>query len=221
LLNPDSQWRMELARQIATHYNAEAVMLVGSPVMGISDMYSDIDILMYWHSIPTENERVAIAQSLGGRIVELGNTSVEPKDDPALQSQSEAYVIGEYDLKIDITHITIASQQKLIDDVVLRHETHEYKLGAVEGLSHCLALTGQTLIAKWQDEIRLLPDALAHKLMRQYAQMWAQRPLQDILIQRGDVLYANRALNDIAEKVVYMLVVVHGQYPPLRLKHLP
>jgi hypothetical protein len=221
LLNPDSQWRIELARQIVTHYNAAAVMLVGSPVMGLADAYSDIDMLMFWHSVPTEAERVAIAQSLGGRIVELGDTSAEPKDDPALQSQSEAYVIGNYDLKIDITHITIASQQKLIDDVVLRYETHEYKLGAVEGLSHCMALTGQALIAKWQEEIRLLPDALAHKLMRQYAQMWAQCPLRDMLIRRGDVLYANRALNDIAEKVVYMLVVVQGQYPPLRLKHLP
>jgi hypothetical protein len=221
LLNPDSQWRIELARQIVTHYSAAAVMLVGSPVMGLADAYSDIDMLMYWHSIPTENERVAIAQSLGGRIIELGDTSAEPKADPALQSQSEAYVIGEYDLKIDITHITIASQQKLIDDVVLRHETHEYKLGAVEGLSHCMALTGQAFIAKWQEEIRLLPDVLAHKLMRQYAQMWAQRPLRDMLIRRGDVLYASRALWDIAEKVVYMLVVVNGQYPPLRLKHLP
>ena len=66
----------------------------------------------------------------------------------------------------------------------------------------------EALIAKWQDEIRLLPDALAHKLMRQYAQMWAQRPLRDMLIRRGDVLYANRALNDIAEKVVYLLVVI-------------
>lgn len=221
MLNPDSQWRMELARQVATHYNAEAVMLVGSPVMGIADTYSDIDMLMYWYSIPTEDEQVAIAQSLDGHIVELGDTSAEPKDDPALQSQSEAYVIGAHDLKIDITHITIASQQKLIDDVVLCYETHEYKLGAVEGLSHCVALTGHALIEKWQDEIRLLPEPLVHKLMGKYAQMWAHQLLDVILIQRGDVLYANRALNDIAEKVVYMLVVANGQYPPLRLKHLP
>ena len=199
MLNPASQWRTELARQIATHYSAEAVMLVGSPVMGLANEYSDIDMLMYWHTIPTEAERVAIAQQLGGRITELGDTSAEPKGDPALQSQSEAYVLGGHDLKIDITHITIASQQKLIDDVVLRLETHPYKLGAIEGLPHCMALIGHTLIKKWQDEIRLLPDALAHKLMRQYSQMWAQRQLRDILIRRGDVLYANRALFDIAE----------------------
>ena len=125
------------------------------------------------------------------------------------------------DLKIDITHITIASQQKLIDDVVLRLETHPYKLGAVEGLSRSLALSGEILIKQWQTQIGKPPKALLEKLLANYVQMWAYRPLRDILIRRGDVLYANRALFDIAEKVVYMLVVVNGQYPPLRLKHLP
>lgn len=221
MLNPDSQWRMELARQVATHYNAAAVMLVGSPVMGIADAYSDIDMLMYWHTLPTEAERKATALRLNGRIIEWGQTPSEPSDDIALQSHFEAYVIGNDDLKIDITHITIESQQKLIDDVVLRYETHEYKLGAVEGLTHCMALTGHALIEKWQTQIGNPPQALRDKLMGRFSQMWAAQPLDVVLIQRGDVLYANRALNDIAEKVVYMLVVANGQYPPLRLKHLP
>ena len=220
MLSPDSQWRIDLARQIATQYNTEAVILVGSPVMGLADVYSDIDMLMYWHDLPTEAERRALVDSLGGRITEFGDTSVEPKDDPALQSQSEAYVLGANDLKIDITHITIAAQQKMIDDVVVRYETHPYKLGALSGIKHSMALAGAELIAKWQTQIGLLPDALSHKLMQDYTQLWAYPVLEKVLIARDDVLYANRVMNDICEKVVYMLVVANAQYPPLRLKHL-
>ena len=50
--------------------------------------------------------------------------------------------------------------------------------------------------------------------------MWAHNVLQVLLIDRDDVLFANRFINDICEKVVYMLMIVDGQYPPLRLKHI-
>jgi hypothetical protein len=194
-------------------------MLVGSPVPGISDAYSDVDILMFWQVIPSEAERVTIAQSLGWRIRDMGDSSVDAND-LALQNHDDIFHLGANDLKIDITHKTTVSQQKMIDDVVLRYETHPYKLGAMYGIANGMALSGEALIAQWQDEIRLLPDALAHKLMQQYTQMWAHQPLRDILIQRDDVLYANRVINELCEKVVYMLVVANAQYPPIRLKHL-
>jgi hypothetical protein len=220
LLSPDSQWRIDLARQIATKYSAEAIMLVGSPVMGLSDAYSDVDILMFWDTIPDENIRRKLITSLSGRIREMRDGSPDAND-PALQNLEDMFHLGAYDLKIDITHITIASQQKLIDDVVLRYDTHYYKMGAMYGLSHSMALSGESLIAKWQAEIRFLPDALKQKLMQQYTQMWAYPVLEKLLIARDDVLYANRIINEICEKVVYMLVIANAQYPPIRLKHLP
>jgi hypothetical protein len=87
----------------------------------------------------------------------------------------------------------------------------------------CPSPTGSlaaALIEKWQHEIGLLPEALTRKLLLDYLQIWAHPILKEMLIRRDDVLYANRVLNEICEKVVYMLVVVNAQYPPIRLKHL-
>jgi hypothetical protein len=59
----DSQWRTDLAGEIAKYYDAKVIILVGSPVIADAHAYSDLDIVMYWDgmTVPSDTERVAIA----------------------------------------------------------------------------------------------------------------------------------------------------------------
>ena len=160
MISHDSKWRIELARQIASRYNTEAALLVGSPAYGIADAYSDVDLLFFRDSIPPLSERIAIAENMGGNIREIDPPT---QKDPALIRESEVFYLGEHDLKIDITHKTIESQQQLIDDVIIHHETHDYKMGAIYGLSYIVTLSGDEIIDRWLGQIHPMTDALQQK----------------------------------------------------------
>lgn len=53
--NEASRWRIELARELSTHYSSHPevrmVCLGGSPTKGISDAYSDLAIVVYWNEL--------------------------------------------------------------------------------------------------------------------------------------------------------------------------
>ncbi|MCP4421852.1 MAG: hypothetical protein GY805_35005 [Chloroflexi bacterium] len=52
LLNEASRWRIELAQELAIHYKQheqiKMIVLGGSPSRGLSNKYSDLDVIVYW-----------------------------------------------------------------------------------------------------------------------------------------------------------------------------
>jgi hypothetical protein len=60
-MNEASLWRYALAQQIAPYYCANpkvtAVSVGGSVSQGCADLYSDIDLAVFWTDPPTEKER--------------------------------------------------------------------------------------------------------------------------------------------------------------------
>ena len=50
-----SEWRIEFARELSRvyskHENVKMILIGGSPSRGLSDEYSDIDMVVYWNTI--------------------------------------------------------------------------------------------------------------------------------------------------------------------------
>jgi hypothetical protein len=66
--------RWALAERIAASYganpNARVVMIAGSVGRGSADLYSDVEVDVYYAEPPTTHERIAAVEGCGG-IVEL------------------------------------------------------------------------------------------------------------------------------------------------------
>ena len=101
----DSQWRIDLAREIAEYYDAQVIILTGSAAIGLAHAYSDIDIVMYWNqeTLPQDEERFSIAESLGGTKIVLD--PFDGKAEFSLQDVTETLYLST--LKVDITHKTV------------------------------------------------------------------------------------------------------------------
>src|SRR5258708_10329088 len=65
-----SQYLLALARRNARAYAAlpdtRAIIVTGSSVEGLSDFYSDLDVIVYYDKLPSEEKMLAIAQQNGG-----------------------------------------------------------------------------------------------------------------------------------------------------------
>lgn len=213
----DSQWRIDLAREISMFYPAEAIVLVGSPAFGLADAYSDIDVVMFWHEIPSDDERIQIGKTYGHlHVVDSFNYQAEF----SLQDAAEVIYIGENKLKLDITHKSITAQTQMIEEVVVGLDTNIMKLVQIRNISSGIILKGDDLLENWRNRYQMMQPALAEKLIASYLHFWAYQPLQKLIIERSDTLFARQLMGDSCEKIIQALCVMNGEYPPDKSKHL-
>lgn len=224
-MNPASEWRLILARDVVTPAYRTipgmcVALLVGSAAQGLADSYSDVDMLVYWESMPAESARRAVIAQIDGWLGEVGDTSED--DDPALQSAGEVfYLAGDRDsgLKIDVTHKTIASVDVLIDDVVIRHDKTPIKLAIMRSLKRSLPLAGAEHYNAWRTHIGDCPLPLAEQLVRENLLIKPQWAFA-MFTHRPDPLFYQRYIVELVEQVMALLVGINRMYPPFRYKHL-
>lgn len=212
-----SEWRRSLAYSLAVEYPAEIVLLVGSAAISMADAWSDLDFLMYWQQLPSIKQRRKFAASNNARGIQLVDSSDD--NDLGLQSLSDIYRVGENALKIDITHKTITSLEKLIEDVTVNHENHRLKLAMMNGISYSYVLAGESQFALYREQIGQLPQALIDVLLPDYLHNVAQ-DLIAMIVRRDDVLYARQLITQLCENVLFALCTLNHIYPPDRAKHL-
>ena len=82
VMTPASAARRAAAERIAPVYAANpkvaAVILAGSTARGHADRFSDIELGVFWHEPPTDDERLAAIEQAGGEL-----ETVYPLEDDA------------------------------------------------------------------------------------------------------------------------------------------
>lgn len=194
-----SVWRCSLARAIAPAYatnrKVAAIVLAGSASRGIADRYSDIELGVFWHETPHEEEREAAYRAAGGR----GWTPYS-FNELELQEWSEEFLI--HGVKLDLIHHTLTTTNRLIDDVLVRYDTSAPKQHLLFALQHAIPLAGADLLEAWHVRLNHYPDELDRAVVRQHLsfgpelwlEMLAERneilPLYDVFCKIGHVLLA-------------------------------
>src|SRR5664279_3624254 len=81
-----SQYLIDLARRLAQPYAAlpeiRAIILTGSASEGVSDFYSDLDVILYYETLPSEDVLARIAEENSG----INRSQIAPRqDDQAME----------------------------------------------------------------------------------------------------------------------------------------
>src|SRR5438046_2577630 len=126
-MNEASRWRLTLAQRIAQAYaqdpNVDAVAVLGSVSRGCADRFSVI-------------ERV-------------GGTDWRPSPyNEQIEGWEEEYHLD--GVKIDPGHFVTQTMERLIADVVDRHDVSLSKQNSVSAIQHAIPLHGGALIGRWQ-----------------------------------------------------------------------
>jgi hypothetical protein len=178
-----SRWRIDLAKELIEYYvprdGIRMAVLSGSPPKGLSDDYSDLDVIVFWDAIDVqwlEANPLSEVECERKYFRKMGEADV----------YLESYYFDE--LKVDFGHLTMAVWEEMVDGVVERHETDPGSIGSIAGFLTSLPLHGAEAVEEWKGRLSRYPDELALKIVRQHRRFFVPGYLLNQAYGRGDVL---------------------------------
>jgi len=191
--DPTSHLRA-LARRLADSYVAHAqpsaVLLVGSAATGNADRYSDLDMIVYYEQVPSEDVLAKTPRELGaGR--HRGTAWSDDSGEPDGRGYSERYFLN--GIECQVGHESVGAFEREIRRLVVGLELSEELLKIMSGLFEGLPLHGKELIEGWRHEAVYtdeLQRALIEKRWKFFPWWYFQERLRarDTTVWRYDVL---------------------------------
>lgn len=208
--NPHSEWRLKLARTLAPAYISQpgvaAAAVCGSVARGWADRYSDVELAVWWHRVPTAEDRARCVR----RIAE----SSERRDlgyKPDLDAWNEDFLAS--GMKVDVRHSTVDGQDRLLAQVVDAHDTSVAGQQSVAEVVHAVGLHGADLLDRWRQRADPYPDGLARAMveanLRFGPNAWIER-----LAERDDVLPLAEISVTVVRAVFGVLLGLNRIYHP-------
>jgi len=120
-MSEHSLWRIALAHKIAPVFTANpkvaACFVFGSAALGISDQYSDLELVFIWSQLPSVKELQAAAQSVG-----VTGWEIEPYGE-AKQAWLEQFYI--YGMNVEAGHWARDTIDNIVTDVVEHYDVSQ------------------------------------------------------------------------------------------------
>jgi hypothetical protein len=179
------------------HTAPDAALLAGSAVTGGADEHSDVDLLLYYDLLPTD-EAVETART------ELGGTELRwlaPRSDEGLIEQYR--VEGTH---CQVAHIAVAGFEADLDR--LAADPDPYLMKALQGLHAGLALHGAERIAAWRER-GAYSDELQRAVVRRHWKIFPLARLHDALAARDAELFRRQALVDASFDLLAVLAAAN------------
>ncbi len=152
-----------IAKVYATETNPRAILLTGSAAEGVSDYFSDLDLVAYYDQLPREDRMVAARASLQATDaqVSLGREA---------EARIEEYVLQ--DVECQVAHFTIASWERSMASVLEEFDPASHGQKAIMGVLDGVALHGGDLIGRWQANAAVYPEELARAMVEHHLQFF-------------------------------------------------
>jgi hypothetical protein len=183
-----------LAQRLADSYfvrtQPRAILLVGSAATGDADVYSDVDMLVYFDQVPP-------GEALADTPRELGADRYHGKDwsdesgEPDERGYSERYFLSSVECQVG--HVSVGAFEREIKRLVVELELSEELLKIMSGLFEGRPLYGLELIEAWRREAAFtdgLQRAMIEKRWKFFPWWYFQERLRtrDATVWRYDVL---------------------------------
>ncbi len=186
------------------HAHPRAILLSGSAAEGQSDFYSDLDMILYYDELPSDEALDAARQQNNGSD---RNWLIGDRNEGEI---AESYNVG--GVECQFAHTTIAAWEKVIASIVDRLEVATPNQKAMSGLLYGIPVHGEELIRRWQARVAPYPDALAQAMIEKYlafSPIWYTRQR---FITRDATLWLNQTLVESAQNILGVLAGLNRLY---------
>ncbi|HLH99980.1 MAG TPA: DUF4037 domain-containing protein [Acidimicrobiales bacterium] len=211
----DLAWRWAIAERIAAAYGPAprlAVLAVaGSVGTGWADRWSDLELDCYWLDPPTDDQRRAPVEQVGGRIEAFWEY------DETDREWSEDYRVD--GLGVTVSNFTVATMDEFLRDVVEEADTDRVKHYRLAAVQRARPVRGSSQLAAWRQKAAGFPDRLVAALVTEALAPeilagWAAR---EVLAERGDTAALHALLSHIEQSVLGALLALNRTYRPHRI----
>jgi hypothetical protein len=203
--NPHVTWRLAIARQIAARLcrydGIRAIVVGGSVARGYADVYSDLEMPLFWEALPSDALRQAIA-------ADLGATYLYRYDGPALEDQ--LLIDG---FQVDFWHNTVAAEERVLDEVLLGYDTDLGSSNFLDTVRACIPLYGEAIIARWKARAAAYPEGLAVRAIEEVVAR-LDRGHAEVHAARGNPTMAYAAIVALQQECFLILLALNGMYFP-------
>jgi hypothetical protein len=206
--------RRQLAHRVTAAYrhapSLRAALLTGSTAPGLADRASDLDVVLFYESIPGLPHLDAARLSLGGD--QLLFAFGEPPDGSLVQS-----FLAE-GIKTDVAHVTLARWREDAADVLVRHDPDSPMQKALSGLMYGEALLGPEVIQELRRE-SAYPEELALAVVAARLRFYPPWALREQAADRGDAVYFYELLTGEVRNIIHALCALNRVYHAGETKH--
>lgn len=205
--SPASRSLLALARRnalvYAAHPDARAIIVTGSAAEGVSDFYSDLDMILYYDKLPSEDELLAACQQNNGKSRHLlGRTGDE--------EMMDAYAV--HGVECQCAHTTIVAWERDIATVLEQLDVTTPLQKALAGMLEAVPLHGEPLVRQWQARLAEYPEALAQAMVEHHLAVFPLWGLQDYLATRDATIWVYEVLVETAHHLLGVLAGLNRQY---------
>lgn len=207
-MTEESMYLLGMARRFGSAFaalpGARAAMVTGSVALGESDRFSDIDMTVYYDTLPPDDALDAIRTSHRGseRLWVLGDRSEG--------GFIESYIV--HGVHLQIVHITLDAWEQQMAVVLDECNPSTPLHKAMSGTLNCIPLYGEELIAQWKERIGRYPDGLARALVEKHLTFFPVWFLGRYLEPRDAVLWTYQSLVEAAQNILGVLAGLNRLY---------
>ena len=204
--NPTQTLRT-LAAQLGSVYEQEmvplAILLTGSAAEGVSDGFSDLDLIVYHDHLPPDSKFAEVRNRAGAVAVRFA------------PDRDRGSIIEEFrvqGVECQVGHATVVSWEATMATVLdaCRPGTIDEK--AVMGLLEGVALVGGDVIGRWQAYAAEYPDALARATIMHYLRFFPLWMANEYLGRRDATIFSYQMLVEGSLNVLGVLAGLNHQY---------
>jgi predicted nucleotidyltransferase len=210
-----SRTRREHAERIGAVYAASprvaAVVLGGSTARGDADRFSDLELGVFWHEDVTDEDRLGAIEAAGGDLEFL-----DPYD-REWRAWYDTWKIGRRDgapktgISVETVQATTATLDWALEGALERYDASDVIQLLLSALVDGRPLHGEELLAPMRTAAAGYPPELARAVVAAHAQIdhfWRF----DMFRERDNPLLASRAIVEIQERVLRVLLAVNRVY---------
>ena len=205
MLNPHSAWRVEFARSLAEKIRpfrgVRAIVVAGSVARNYADAYSDIEIPIFWDSLPDDTLRLAIVNQLNASFL-------YGYDGPAAEDQ--LLING---VQVDLWHVSVAYENEIIQAVLRADKTDLSSLNAMDTARSCIPIYGHGIVEKWRNEAQAYPVDLAKRIIQEHIASFRIAELS-VLAARDNPTAFYGHLSDLYREMFLVLMALNRRYFP-------
>ena len=136
--NPHTKWRIDFAQQLAKHLarfdGIKAIVIAGSVARDFADEYSDIEMPVFWETLPDDTTRHEIVKALNAEFLYA-------YDGPAHEDQ--LLING---IQVDLWHISTRHEEEILESVLHEHHFDLSTLNALDTIRSCIPLNGHEIV---------------------------------------------------------------------------
>jgi hypothetical protein len=149
---------LALAERLVVAYVAHtaprAVLLTGSTALGLTDAFSDVDLIAYYDTPPSENQLEAAQTQLGGTGYRRPRPSVEDYHADGVHCEVGHFLVADFERRM----------ATVLDAFEVETTVHRELMGLLEGRP----LYGDDLIGAWQARAAAFPEGLRQAMVEYY-----------------------------------------------------